>query len=353
MTHVVAERVGPDGLADRVVAAMRLHGSPSYPRAFEVWYAHLSGEMPALSANLLQVVVEAEGKVEGAALDRLYDRFIRTDQIVDQAERTSGQILHELTTLTEAITASLDASERPHRELCEISEQGPSSPERTKLHAWVETLVLSTRAEVARKAKLETRLRDSAREIRVLREALATTRLEAQTDTLTGLANRRHFEERLQTYVAQVAKSGLPLTLIMADIDFFKRFNDEHGHLTGDQVLRLVARTMTDKFPKTAVITRFGGEEFAIILPDTPLSGGWDCAEAVRQTLLARELIKRSTNESLGRVTLSLGVAAHRPGDTPETLTDRADHALLMAKRKGRNRTETQDALPQSPVVDG
>lgn len=338
----------PHELPDRVLEAMRMHGCRPHPRAYEVWYAHLSGEMPALSADFLQLLLEAGGKVDAAALDRLYSRFIRTSPVADQAERTSGQILSELTTLTEAITASLHGSERYQQELSEISEQGPASPERSKLRAWVEALVLSTRSEVARKAKLEVQLRDSAREIRSLRDALAATRLEAQTDALTGLANRRHFDEKLQISIEQAAASGIPLTLIMADIDFFKRFNDEHGHLTGDQVLRLVARTMADKLPSAAVITRFGGEEFAIILPEMTLKAGRDCAETVRHALLARPLIKRSTQETLGRVTLSLGVAAHRLGDTPTDLTDRADQALLLAKRKGRNRTETQDALVAS-----
>jgi diguanylate cyclase len=344
MTNVVAERVDQEDLADRVIAAMRMHSSPSYPRAFEVWYAHLSGAVPALSTELQHVLVGG-GSVGATVIDGLYNRYMGSEHFAQKASRTSSQILDEIAMLTHQINEALDASERYHGEISALSEQGPASADRPMLRKWVETLVLSTRSEVARKTKLESKLRDSAREISHLRDALETTRIEAQTDALTGLANRRHFEERLQACFEVATSDGIPLTLVIADVDYFKRFNDDHGHATGDQVLRLVAHTMTEHMVDRAVITRFGGEEFAIILPDTNLNDGKLYAEAVRQALLKRELIKRSTNEKLGRITISSGVAAYKLGDTPTSLIERADQALLAAKRTGRNRTVTQDAI--------
>jgi len=345
MTNGAAKRADDDQLAERVVAAIRTHGSPAYPRAFEVWYAHLSGEMPALSAELQQVIVSGGGSVGATEIDSLYDRYVGTERRVQDAGRTSAQIMDEMAGLTSQINEALDASERYHDEIFALSEQGPRSADRAKLREWVEMLVLSTRSEVARKTKLELQLRDRAREIRNLRDALEAIRVEAQTDPLTGLTNRRHFEETLQKCFEVVTTAGNSLTLVMADVDYFKRFNDDHGHLTGDQVLRLVARAMTDHMADRAVITRFGGDEFAIILPDTNLNDGKLYAEAVRQALLKRELIKRSTNEKLGRITISSGVAAYKLGDIPTSLIERADQALLAAKRTGRNRTVTQDAI--------
>ncbi|WP_324132990.1 GGDEF domain-containing protein [Bosea sp. (in: a-proteobacteria)] len=344
MTNVVAQRVDQDDLADRVVAAMRMHRSPSHPRAFEVWYAHLSGTIPALSAELQQGV-DNGGFVGATVIDGLYHRYLATERLAQEANRTSSQILEEIAGLTRQINEAVDASELYHSEISALSQQGPASADRTMLRQWVETLVLSTQSEVARKTTLESKLRDSAREISHLRDALETSRIEAQTDALTGLANRRHFEERLQACLEVATSDGIPLTLVIADVDYFKRFNDDHGHATGDQVLRLVAQTMTEHMVDRAVITRFGGEEFAIILPDTNLNDGKLYAESVRQALLKRELIKRSTNEKLGRITISSGVAAYKLGDTPTSLIERADQALLAAKRTGRNRTVTQDAL--------
>jgi diguanylate cyclase len=332
-------------LPERVVASMRQHGSPSYPRAFEVWYAHLSGEMPAVSMAMNAIIAGSDGKVSAADIDSLYERFIGTDRFSRQAERTSLQVLGEIDAMMALVDKALGSSELYHGRLAAMSEEVPPTTDRLKLREWVEALVMSTREEVVRKAQLEAELRNSAHEIRNLREALESTRAEALTDPLTGLANRRHFEEMLQKSIDQATLQREPFALVMADIDFFKRFNDAHGHLTGDQVLRLVARTMKDKFKEKAVISRFGGEEFAIILPESDLIAGKFGAETVRQALLTRELIKRSTNENLGRITISLGVASYRRGDTAGSLVDRADQALMQAKRDGRNRTVTEDAL--------
>jgi diguanylate cyclase len=338
-------------LAERVVAAMRQHGSPGYPRAFEVWYAHLSGEMPAISMAMNAIIAGSDGHVGVADIDSLYDRFIGSDRLVRQAERTSLQVLGEIDGLMSLVNQALDSSERYHGRLAAMSDEVPPAADRQRLREWVEALVMSTREEVVRKTQLESQLRDSSNEIRHLREALESTRAEALTDPLTGLANRRHFEEMLQKTIDQATLRREPFALVMADIDFFKTFNDAHGHLTGDQVLRLVARTMKDKFKDKAVISRFGGEEFAIILPEADIVAGKFSAETVRQALLTRELIKRSTNENLGRITISLGVSAYRRGDTAGSIVDRADQALMQAKRDGRNRTVTEEALEATSRV--
>ncbi|MBX9911097.1 MAG: GGDEF domain-containing protein [Beijerinckiaceae bacterium] len=337
-------------IADRVVAAIRQHGSPGYPRAFEVWYAHLSGEMPAVTMAMNAILTGGDGTVGAADIDNLYERFIGTDRLAKQAERTSLQVLSEIDGLMALVDKTLDSSERYHGRLCAMSEDVPPPADRQKLREWVEALVLSTREEVTRKTQLETQLRDSSNEIKNLREALETTRAEALTDPLTGLANRRHFEEMLQKSIDQSTLRREPFALVMADIDFFKKFNDAHGHLTGDQVLRLVARTMKDKFKDKATITRFGGEEFAIILPESDIVAGKFGAETVRQALLTRELVKRSTNENLGRITISLGVAGYRRGDTASSIVERADQALMQAKRDGRNRTVTEEVLDSASM---
>lgn len=338
-------------LAERVVAAMREHGSPAYPRAYEVWYAHLSDEMPAVSLAMNAILTGNAGRVTAADIDALYDRYIGTERLAKQAERTSLQVLGEIDGLMGLLDRALDSSERYHDQLAAMTEDVPQPSERQKLREWVEALVMSTREEVQRKTQLETKLKESGHEIRSLREALESTRAEALTDPLTGLANRRHFEEMLLKTIDESTLRREPFALVLADIDFFKSFNDAHGHLTGDQVLRLVARTMKDKFKDKAIITRFGGEEFAVILPEADLIAGKFSAETVRQALLTRELIKRSTNENLGRITISLGVASYRRGDTATSIVERADQALMRAKRDGRNRTVTEEALDVAEAV--
>ncbi len=125
---------------------------------------------------------------------------------------------------------------------------------------------------------------------------------------------------------------------MMTDIDHFKKFNDTYGHLTGDQVLRLVAMSVKQNVKGQDIAARYGGEEFAIVLPNTVLRSAITVADHIRRAVMTKELMKRSTGEHLGRVTISIGVATLHTGDTAQTLIERADTCLYAAKRAGRNR---------------
>ncbi len=147
------------------------------------------------------------------------------------------------------------------------------------------------------------------------------------------------------------AAGGEPLCLLMADIDFFKRFNDTHGHPIGDQVLKLVARTLTETLKGRDTPARFGGEEFAVILPQTVLESAVIVAEQIRVRVASRVIKRRDTQQQLGSITLSIGVTQYRPGDTIADLVQRADEALYAAKGAGRNRVHVQVPLSAIPVA--
>ncbi|MGL5361499.1 MAG: GGDEF domain-containing protein [Bosea sp. (in: a-proteobacteria)] len=331
-------------LAERAVAAMKTHGLPANPRAFEVWFAHLNGQTPTLSAAVERILA-GKGTLAPSDIEALYDIYVGNDRFARQAERTGLGVLCEIDGVISMITSALGNNEKFGEALNSLSADLIGSADRNKVVEVVEALVKATKESSGANRMLEARLKETRNEINELRETLEATRAEALTDPLTGLANRRHFEEMLQKSIDQATLRREPFALVMVDIDFFKRFNDTHGHMTGDQVLRLVAKTMRDKFKSKAIISRFGGEEFAIILPEADIVAGRIGAETVRQNLLTRELIKRSTNENLGRITISLGVASYRRGDTASSIVERADQCLLMAKREGRNRTITEDVM--------
>ena len=128
------------------------------------------------------------------------------------------------------------------------------------------------------------------------------------------------------------------MSLMLTDIDHFKTFNDSFGHLTGDQVLRLVAMSVKHNVKGKDTAARYGGEEFAVILPNTMLRAAVTVADHIRRAVMAKELMKRSTGENLGRMTISIGVATLRKSDTGQSLIERADTCLYAAKRHGRNR---------------
>src|SRR5262249_13995285 len=132
----------------------------------------------------------------------------------------------------------------------------------------------------------------------------------------------------------------------------FKKFNDSYGHLTGDQVLRLVAQAVRHNVKGQDLAARYGGEEFAIILPNTTLRQASSVGEHIRRGVVLKELIKRSTGEILGRIRISVGVASLRRGDNAAGLIERADACLYAAKRGGRNRVISETDAEVTPTCE-
>jgi diguanylate cyclase len=195
---------------------------------------------------------------------------------------------------------------------------------------------------------LENQLRSTSSEISQLREEVETTRREASTDGLTGIANRKMFDSRVLDAVAEATETGTPMALMMLDIDHFKKFNDAHGHQIGDQVLILLARTLEESTKGKDTAARYGGEEFAVILPETGLTQAITLADKIRQRLASKKIVNRKTGDFLGTITLSIGVAQFKSGESVATLVARADAAMYEAKNTGRNRVTSEQDLRQS-----
>ncbi|WP_440105917.1 diguanylate cyclase [Acidovorax sp. BL-A-41-H1] len=180
-----------------------------------------------------------------------------------------------------------------------------------------------------------------------LQAALAQNRELAIRDMLTGLLNRRHLTDLMHLEVRRSQRSGRTLLLAQLDIDHFKRVNDTHGHAVGDRALQLFAQAVRASVRESDVLARWGGEEFVLMLSDTPVDEALDMLDRVRQVVEALDMPHPG---GVFRVTLSAGLAAHRVGDTAERTLERADQALYTAKALGRNRVVL--APPATPAPD-
>ncbi|MFC4303103.1 GGDEF domain-containing protein [Cohnella boryungensis] len=154
---------------------------------------------------------------------------------------------------------------------------------------------------------------------------------QAYTDGLTGVGNRRSFQESLAASIAAFDRLQIPFSLVMLDIDYFKRINDTFGHPVGDEILKKLARAIQEQSREIDVVARYGGEEFAVILPDADRTGSGLAAERYRRTI-------EQMDWGECQVTISLGVATIREGDTSESMIQNADQALYASKSGGRNR---------------
>ena len=284
-----------------------------------------------------------------------------TDQVGEQiaaehlpAAKLSGEILdagkslsQELDSVSRAIESARETSEAYGQQLATASQTFVDN-ESDDVRAMVETLSVATRKVREENQALESQLADTTDELTRMREHLEQVRRDAMTDALTSLANRKAFDEALQRTCEEADKSGAPVTLAVLDIDHFKRFNDTWGHQTGDQVLRYVASVLGRVARDPRVAARYGGEEFAMIFPQETAPIVEAALNSAREEIATRALRRRSTNEDLGAVTISIGLAQRRPGELGACLLGRADEALYVSKRGGRNRVTNAEKLAKA-----
>jgi diguanylate cyclase len=307
------------------------------PRNYEIWYAYATGHNPTLNQTINETLTR-NGTLSAADVDQIYETYLSPARLTDRIDNVGGQIVDEIDQVMSMIDAAVGSATHYTESLANATQSLGNAKDRDGLRSIVEKLVLATRDMEENNSRLEQSLKASKQEINQLQINLEAVRNESLTDPLTSLANRKYFDQTLEKCIAQSVATGEPMALMLTDIDHFKAFNDTFGHLTGDQVLRLVALSVKQNVKGQDIAARYGGEEFAVILPVTTLRAALTVADHVRRAVMTKELMKRSTGEHLGRVTVSIGVAALRKGETAQSLIERADNCLYTAKRCGRNR---------------
>jgi diguanylate cyclase len=326
---------------------------PASPRHFEIWYSYATGYNPSLNQTINDILAR-DGTLSEDNINHIYETYISANRFTNRIDDVGAQVKGEIEQVMAMIGAAAGSAFNYTENLAHASAELGQTDDGTGIRMIVESLVQATK-EVERVNKaLEARLSASKLEITELQGVLETVRSESLTDPLTSLANRKYFDDALAKTLAAAQSKREPLSLMLMDIDHFKKFNDSYGHLTGDQVLRLVAIAVKQNVKGQDISARYGGEEFAVILPDTTLRSAITVADQIRRAVMNKELMKRSTGEHLGRVTMSIGVAALGQGDSAQALIERADVCLYAAKRAGRNRVigETDpEAAQAAPKV--
>jgi diguanylate cyclase len=329
-------------LALETLELMKLHGVPPSAANYEVWLTYRIGRNGVLRQTIDERIAAAEPFTPDVNTE-LYERFFTglraSAQMVLAGERIArdlGQVLQFLKTSEEKAGDYGRTLETAATDL-----NGSLDPE--GLRQIVAGLAAATLDMANHNQHLTEQLQKSTREIESLRSNLESVRVESLTDSLTGLSNRRMFDETLRMRIGEARAQRSDLCLMMCDIDYFKRFNDTWGHHTGDQILRFLSSALQAHARPDHLIARYGGEEFGMIMPRTSLNTARETAEALRAAIQAKRLRRRSTNEDLGQVTISVGIARLQPGDTPQGLLERADACLYASKRNGRNQTTTDN----------
>ena len=323
--------------ADIALGQIKALAEPATPRNFEIWYNYATGYNPALN-QLINQTLEQNGALSEADLDQIYTTYIAPNRIGERIDTVNSRVLDEIKQVLDMIDAAAGSATNYSASLADASAKLDGAHDGEGLRAVVELLVKGAKEMEQNNKRLEARLSASKQEIEQLQQNLQAVRTESLTDPLTTLSNRKFFDAALAKAMAEAKETNQPMALLMADIDHFKGFNDKFGHLTGDQVLRLVAMSVKQNVKGKDVAARYGGEEFVVALPNTTLQSAITVADHIRRAVMTKELMKRSTGEHLGRVTISIGVATLRKSDDAQGLIARADACLYAAKRHGRNR---------------
>ncbi|HYD18004.1 MAG TPA: GGDEF domain-containing protein [Patescibacteria group bacterium] len=306
---------------------------PSTPHFYELWYRYFDGD-----PEIVRALDAIEGPKDEAACQKVYNRYLSAQSQDSAVSKANDKVQSSIAQLATMLRSATSATAEYGQQLDGASEKMGDATSAEDFTAVIAGILSETQKMVEKNRELESELNTSSQQVMELKQYLDTVKKEATTDSLTGISNRKAFDLAIAQGIDISTEENTPFVLMLLDIDHFKKFNDVYGHQTGDQVLRLVARTLVSNIKGQDMAARYGGEEFAILLPSTPIEAGMKVADALRRHVEQKELVNKSTNEKLGTITISIGIAQYKAGESITEFIDRADAALYQAKGAGRNR---------------
>ncbi|NDE90087.1 MAG: diguanylate cyclase [Alphaproteobacteria bacterium] len=312
------------------------------PQHYELIYAFISGRLPQIKAEVDEAVRSSTGLTPERARV-LYEKYLGADKEKLVLQSNVKSLSEELARVMALISDASDGTTQFTQTLSGFTSNISKPLSVEELHKAVNKVVEETKSIALKNKQLQEELSKSSEQMNLMQEDLTRVQKESITDPLTNIGNRKHMVAELKRMVTEADDHRTPLSLLMIDIDHFKKFNDTHGHLVGDQVLKLVARTLMENLKGKDCVARYGGEEFVIILPQTRLADAQRVADTLRQSVAQKKIIRRDTNTALGAVTVSIGVSQYHNGEKRSELLKRADVGLYLAKGAGRNRVVVQD----------
>jgi len=327
--------------ANRALGRMKALRQPADPRSYAAWFTYATKCSPSQNRIVDDTIARAGG-ISIAELDTIYG-YGPTGSVADKAGDLAAGLADQLgrITATMDVAVGLVTTYRDH--VANVAGRLDHAMDQDALSGAIDNLLRAAKGVEAKHDALATSLQLSKREVTRLQQKLESLRTESRTDALTTLANRTHFERQLDRCMADADEASVGLCLLLMDIDHFSKINAAFGRAAGDEVLRTVSHSLKQHLQAHDVAARVGGEEFAVILPKVQLRSALTVADHMRCQVMGIQLIKRTTGESMGRVTISGGIACYRQGERPWDLMRRANDCLHAAKRHGHNQVICDD----------
>lgn len=309
---------------------------PLTPENYHTWYEYTMESNQELN-NAINKLLENNETFTSKVNSDLYYTYVKPpledslktfQQEMQEMARKLFEKINGMTVNTQNYSASLE-------EYSNVLQQKPDISAITEL---ITNLIDKTDSVLQSNQYMENSLEFMGEEVVTLRDKLQSLHVEAFTDQLTAVNNRRAFDKKLDELFNHFYEKGKIFSLLIIDIDHFKKFNDMHGHAVGDRVLKYVAGIMKGAIKGDDMLARYGGEEFTILLPETNYDAAIAVANNVRLKIMDKNLVDKHENgKSLGHITVSIGVAVSDTNDDDESIIERADKSLYLAKDRGRN----------------
>ena len=325
------------------LALLAKHNLSANPVNYTVWYEYVSGKNIKLKKAVDRLIRESL-PLTNKKIETVYQAFVTDgDRIVISRLLTKVNLM--LREITRHVSETEEDLAGHGQALDELAGQLQQVDDFEGVKDIIDQMMDTTKALIRSGSELQTKMEVSSKDLTQLHRELEISQQEARTDALTGLANRRGLERRMELERIRARQNNAAFSVILLDIDYFKKVNDTHGHLVGDSLLKGVARILMSQVRKNDMVARFGGEEFLMLLPETDMEGAYAVAEKIRRALAKKEWSIRESGKRIGRVTASMGIALYDMKETDTGVIERADKALYQAKTRGRNQVVVQPAL--------
>jgi diguanylate cyclase len=319
----------------QVIPMLSQHRLAPTPINYAIFYSYLSGSSQALN-EVIDNLISEKKTFSIAIMLELYEKYVNGAATLQQQEKIQEALEKVMSEASDEIQHINNGANGFDQSLSKHTETLSSTkdPEATALI--LKQVMEDTRNMVNHNQEIQARMQETNAEILKMKAELEAVKATAEKDSLTGLKNRGAFDKAISNAVLN--SNGDETSLIMLDIDHFKRVNDSFGHLVGDRVIRYVSALLTQVIGKNHHVARYGGEEFAVIITKQPIDATEKLVDKVRIAMGNSKLQRKDSGETIGKVTVSAGIATLKAGDSIDSFIDRADKALYEAKETGRNK---------------